>query len=70
MDRSYRDPCKELRLVDTILEAVAYHIFDARKMEQIVETVRKRLSEEHSLDVTINIEWRPPVIRSYEDLSL
>lgn len=70
MDRSYRDPRNELRLVDTILEAVAFHIFDCRKMEQIVETVRKRLSEEHSLDLTINIEWRPPVIRSYEDLSL
>lgn len=49
--------------LDTVIEAVAFCVYDARKVEEIVAAIRARLALKYAMGIEINVTWQEPRVR-------
>lgn len=49
-------------LLTTVLEAVAFCVYDQRKVVEIFEHVTQRVYDKHSIRIYPSVQWNPPTV--------
>ena len=60
------EPAREERqltdIISTLLESVAFHIYDENKVNQIKFTMQQDLSRKYGIMLQADILWNPPTV--------
>lgn len=55
-------PKEDSTILQTLMESVAFCIYDRAKVEEIFRLARDRLYNEHRLIFDYEVKWNPPTI--------